>query len=364
MAPTRREFLAAGLAYSAGLPGLVGTVAGARAKNVNAKDVRAKKILVVLHLEGGNDGLNTVVPCTEKAYYKARPTLALPAGDLLLIDDGRLGLHPALAELHTYYNQGNLAIFPSVGLCAQDAGGGLSRSHVRAAQIWHSAQPDIIGDTGWLGRYLDGNSAGAAFFNDQDKHIPLLLSGGKKNAVRHVRVDCGGAAGSLDRSLAKIADLILTSASASSSTPGAGGAQQQIYCLTVGGFDTHAAQAARHGALLRQLSQSLHRFFRDLGDARNLAEGVDKSVMVLIHSEFGRRLFENNAGGSDHGSTGLCLVAGAGIKGGIFGSYKGLESVQAADQDFAADIDFRTIYATILERWLGADNHNGTSNNR
>jgi len=348
MAPTRREFLAAGL----GLTSSLGLNLDALAAASRPTSKNAKNILVVVELSGGNDGLNTVVPAGQGAYYDLRPTLAVNENDVLDLGnkESHLGLHPAMKELHRHYLLGNVALIPNVGLVDGKGAGndsGLSRSHVRAAQIWHSAQPDIIGDSGWLGRYMDGagkiTAASSAVAGG--KPITLCLQGkdqGKKKTIKKIAAPNSSKFGN---SLATIGDMIVS------------GAGHKIYHIELSGFDTHAAQVQRHARLLGELSQSLSTFLDHLK-----VKGLDQSVLVLVHSEFGRRLKENDDRGSDHGGSGLCIVAGGAVKGGIYagaaslGGYGDLSRLKDKDKDdIVAAVDFRTVYATILDQWLSAD---------
>ncbi|MBS1994037.1 MAG: DUF1501 domain-containing protein [Cyanobacteria bacterium SZAS LIN-3] len=370
MAQTRREFLAAGLGLTLGLGVTSPALFGAGTKNRLASRP-ADPLLVVVELKGGNDGLNTVVPCGQGAYYDARPHLALKEDEVLPLaglkirhesDYGGTGLHPAAAPLYALYQRGELALLPAVGM----TGSSLSRSHVRASQIWHSGRPDIIGDTGWLGRYLDEHGSGRSALVDaghEPVELPLALIG--KSGRDIVRLDpasckqsdlCGDSR--LGRSLALIADSIAT-----------GSGETKIFYTAMDGFDTHASQAQRHDFLLRRLAQALAGFFEDL--KKRLPDGLDQRVLVLVHSEFGRRLQENSGSlyadvalpvvsetaaanvGTDHGGSGLCMVLGPAVRGGVYGGYPDLSHLQ--DAEFSATVDFRTVYATILENWLQCD---------
>ncbi|MBU6453823.1 MAG: DUF1501 domain-containing protein [Cyanobacteria bacterium REEB67] len=321
-------------------------------------------VLVVLTLVGGNDAFNTLVPCGDGAYYDARRSLALPDAALLPVAPG-LALNDSLRPLFDRFQRGELALIPGVGWLCEKNGGVhpfASRSHSRAAQILHSARPDIIGDTGWLDSYLANYTE-----NYTAKSAARLLPPPEALAAAHLSP---GSAQSiygdakLSRSLAALAAKICPGDGDSSNSNHA--SQGVVHHLTMEGFDTHSGQSRRHRQLLGELADGLASFMADL-ELRSADQG--RSVMVLVQSEFGRRLPENsgnifappvvnifeNAGdaGTDHGGSGLCFLLGAAVRGGIYGEYGNLGRL--IDGEVAPTVDFRTVYATILESWFKAD---------
>lgn len=356
---------------------------------------RGKRSLVVLTLSGGNDGLNTVIPASTGAYYDLRPKIAVKQGDVLLLKDG-FGFHPSLRDLHSMYNDGRVAVIQGVGYEKPN------RSHFRSIEIWQTAQPDIIGSTGWLGRYLDtierseakdstmlavnidpvlpksllaknvtvpsvydldqftfkvsppysgDRDAQLAAFNDIYKglehnrpHLARIKETGLEANAASEKLHAlaarpGGVKypdGRLSQSLALVARMI------------EGNVGARVYTLSLDGFDTHANQMSAHPALLANLSRSLSAFTRDLA-----ARGLDDDVTVLVFSEFGRRAGENGARGTDHGTAGPCLVLGKNVKGGLYGEAPSLTSLDNGDLKYTTD--FRSVYATILDRWFGVE---------
>lgn len=371
--------------------------------------------LVVIQLAGGNDGLSTLVPYTNDHYYRARPRLAKAQKECIPFNEA-LGLHPNLTGLKTLHDDGLLAMVQGVGYPNPN------RSHFRSTEIWHTASAsDRVEQHGWLGRYFDnqcrGEDAGVgiaigketpqAFFGSQPMGITFQspdqyryvgsrdqttgsaeseffmtlngpgeetggsisrLAGGRKNqpgespldflerialdarvssdqvnllmhrAKNEVRYPSGN---QLANDLATIAKLI------------AGDMETRIYYASVGGYDTHSNQEGTHDRLMNQFSQAFTAFVRDLAKQGNLPR-----VQILVFSEFGRRVSENGSGGTDHGAAAPLFIAGGNIKPGLHGKLPSLHPDDLDRGDLAHRIDFRSVYATILEKHLGVPSIN------
>lgn len=393
---TRREFLGRGLtlaAAAATVPTFLSRAAFALDDRAAAEAPGAtnhdRPVLVVIQLAGGNDGLNTLVPYTDDAYHRARPELALEPKSLLKIDD-RFGLHPDLAPLKAVYDEGGLGIVQGVGYPNPN------RSHFRSMEIWETASDsDRFERYGWIGRYFDnccqgepdaGVRVGArmpqAFANAGSVGISLQSPeqyrwyGGDRNAAVQAAFETlaaptPGASPALDflqrtalnanLTSAEIRELAKTAKNAADYPDErfardlkviaqmiAGGLGTRIYYATLGGFDTHAQQGNQHELLLGNFAAGLSAFLTDLERQGNL-----ERVMVLAFSEFGRRVAENASGGTDHGAAGLMFVAGGATRGGLHGVHPSLTDLDRGDLKFT--VDFRSVYATALGDWLGAD---------
>jgi uncharacterized protein (DUF1501 family) len=369
-------------------------------------------ILVVLQLAGGNDGLNTLVPFGDDAYYKARPKIALPAKDILGISD-YVGFHPRLTGLKSLYGEGHLGMVQGVGYPNPN------RSHFRSTEIWQTASDSgkVLSD-GWIGRYFDNCCRGAdpatlgvaiggqtpqAFASKEPKGVafsnPEQFRYMKEAANDPTAADqfmremnqpsgdhpslaenSGGSIGMLDgpadmdgstvEFLQRTAldarmssDRILEITRKTKSTVNypssrlgnslnlvsrliAGGLPSRVYYVSQGGFDTHANQSPAHDRLMGDLDTALYAFVADLKAQGNLGR-----VLVISFSEFGRRVAENASGGTDHGAAAPLFVLGGGVKPGLYGAYPSLTDLHDGDLKFSTD--FRSVYATALERWLG-----------
>ncbi|MBS0263735.1 MAG: DUF1501 domain-containing protein [Planctomycetes bacterium] len=388
MAATRREFLQlAGSAWVALGAAPVPLFAQAAAAAYAA--ATSDKILVVVELSGGNDGLNTLVPRDNDLYHKHRPTLALPAESLHKVND-QLGLHPALEFLADEYQEGRLAIVQGVGYPEPD------RSHFRSMEIWHSASlKPTPPATGWIGRSIDELTHPAV----SDRLPALALTGSLPQACQAERTmipvvgellsfaaaeqtnppgialrrklasgDTGsspalrilrGQAESLYRTVDKLqgaADKYQSTVEYPATELGghlkraaqmlAGDLGVRVVYVTQGSYDTHSGQLATHAGLLGDLSLALAAFNHDLKSL-----GLSERVAICLFSEFGRRVEENASGGTDHGAASCLFVQGAGIRGGLYGTYPRLD--QLGEGDLIFNTDFRSVYATLLERWLG-----------
>lgn len=347
--------------------------------------------LVVVQLGGGNDGLNTVVPFVHDEYYRARPKLAVPQQKVLRLSD-EVGLHPALTALKSAYDDGRVALVQGVGYPNPN------RSHFRSMEIWQTADPAGTGPkSGWLGRLFDsecpdcGSSAGMTL----SAEMPLAMQG---TAPRVIAVDDiarfgfhpvqGGGAAEVEafrrliqpvpgeeplvdflshtemNALLAAADLNKLAGrlaqDAGSGYPKepfaqklrivaeliAAGSPTRVYYVGLGGFDTHVTQAGRHDRLLESLGAGLGAF---LGDLK--AKGLQDKVLLMTFSEFGRRVGENASGGTDHGTAAPMLLVGGQVKPGVHGVHPSLTDLDQGDLKY--QIDFRSVYSTVLEQWLG-----------
>jgi uncharacterized protein (DUF1501 family) len=348
-------------------------------------------VLVVIQLAGGNDGLNTIVPYSDDAYHKARPVIGLDPKTVLRIDD-RIGFNPALAGLRDLFDEGHVALLQGVGYPNPN------RSHFEATEIWETASPDRPQQYGWLGRYLDrrypngtkppspfesvalGDTLPAALVSS---HVDVPAIGalgafayntGRDLASKQsagVLYDGAKAGGS--PYLAMIADVSreayhggdqlrakIAGYTARATYPTDGFSQQlklaaqligsdagtRIIFVSLGSFDTHAGQRAQQDRLLGYLGNGLKAFFADLA-----AHGNDQRVLAMTFSEFGRRVTQNASNGTDHGTAMPLFVAGGSVKGGVYGDHPSLTDLESGDLKFHTD--FRSVYATVLQSWLG-----------
>jgi len=393
---TRRDFLIrSGLAALGGAVAVGGAPVRAMAPTslVSALSrVETDRVLVLVQLQGGNDGLNTVVSYRNDLYGAARPTLALGRRDVLDLD-GDHGLHTALSPLRRFWDDGDLAVVQGVGYPEQDL------SHFRGTDVWLSGSPaDEVWHTGWAGRSLARSfpDFGAAPPDAPPAvqigaSAPLLFEGdglGYGMAIRDVeaflRIAEGGdayptvglpdtPAGSELAFARRIANdafryrdaLYAATQAATNQTEypdttfaaelaavarlvkGRLGAR--MYLVSLGGFDTHADQADEHAALLGTLAEALDAFYRDLA-----LSGDDQRTLAVTFSEFGRRVEENGSAGTDHGTAAPLFLAGPSAEGGLVGSAPDLAALDAAG-NLRHSVDFRQVYATVLQRWLGLD---------
>ena len=352
-------------------------------------------VLVVVQLTGGNDYLNTVVPYADGRYYDYRPAVPIPPEQVLPLDD-RVGFNPALAPVKELYDRGDVAIIHGIGYPNPN------RSHFRSMDIWHTAEPDKVGTDGWLGRAireLDPNGANVLTGVNFGRGLPRamaspgvpvasvaelsgygLLTGIDQPEVREralqvfarMYAPAVGSGPVLDY-LGRTGMDALTGADALRSAPqkyqsgieypdnAIGRNLRNIaqvltadlgtrICYTQhGGYDTHAAELAVHSGLWQELAPALSGFFADLRE-QDLAE----RVAMLVFTEFGRRARDNGSG-TDHGSGGMAMVIGAPVQGGQYGEYPSLAAADLLEGDLRANHDFRSLYTTLTEHWLGLD---------
>jgi uncharacterized protein (DUF1501 family) len=371
---SRRDFFN----QSAGVLALGSTAPGLWRQAAKAAEARRDApILVVLELNGGNDGLNTVIPYADDVYHKSRPTLRVEPGKVLKLDE-RVGLHPSLKDLHRLWEAGELAVVQGVGYPNPN------RSHFRSMEIWQTGSVGPAPPAGWLGRLGDTHPRLELCHVGQGS-MPVALQGRKAVAqslasVAAYRLESGaelpsrfkeetnepplteirqrytsatelarrlenlrggkiasGDAGTLGGRLETIRGLI------EADTP------YRVYYTAQDGFDTHAAQRYAHQQLLQTLGKALAGFFDGLKPSK-----LDERVLVLVFSEFGRRLKENANGGTDHGAAAPVLIAGRAVRGGLCGPHPNLADLdEAGDPRFG--VDFRDLYASLIRHWLEVD---------
>jgi uncharacterized protein (DUF1501 family) len=362
--------------------------------------------LVVVYLGGGNDSLSTVIPYNDPFYRSRRPTLAVPAANVLQIgrdsSNVELGLHPRLIGMRSIFDSGRLAIVQRTGYPNQ------SRSHFTGADIWGTASPQNTSGTGWLGRYLDTipNPDPLVAWNTQRETprtlmadrvgVPAITSpaayqfssanGGaealnERNAQlrisSHLPVDRPHLAfvNSTTQAAMATLDRVATVATyrpavaypnngfAQALQAVAGALNKQIgtkvFWVQTGGYDTHAQQGANAGAyvnLMNTLDGGLKAFHDDLQ-----GQGLLNHTVVLIYSEFGRRISENGSQGTDHGAGATMMLLGGMVRGGIYGTAPNLNmdpanpTLENNNGDVRFETDFRSVYAKILDSWLGAN---------
>src|SRR5437764_1063131 len=372
-------------------------IASANALSVEGSHVArasSDRTLIVVQMAGGNDGLNTVIPLTDSLYPKMRPTLAIPDAQALSLDV-RLGLHPNLAPLKNLWDQGHMAIVEGVGYPNQ------SLSHFQAMDIWQTLDLNGTGSQGWLGKLVSG-------WVDQDGHPFKAMDVGVQTAqalasisapvptlasVNTYRIypdpadaDNGNARlqalmnlyNSYPKTSPYAALLDTTALSAQDGSnqlhnadakyqaavtypqgPFAAGLKilaeaivqglgLRVGYVTLGGFDTHANQQTTHNVLMKSLADGLSAFYTDLSK-----HGKADNVVVMTWSEFGRRVEENGSQGTDHGTAAPMFVMGNTVNRGTFGEPPNLGNLDN-NGNLKYTTAFRSVYATVLDRWLGA----------
>src|SRR5579885_2001575 len=378
---TRREFLAKGLTIvSAGVTAPMFLTRIALALNnpwdqqlaAQASGRPDWPVLVVVQLGGGNDGLNTIVPWVHDEYYRARPRLAVPQGAVLRLND-EVGLNPVLKPLKALFDDGRVSIVQGVGYPNPN------RSHFRSMEIWQTADPTGNGPrTGWLGRLFDSEcpDCGQTAGNTLSPEMPLAVPGpgggaAEQEALRqllqpvpgdepmvdfltHTEMNAVVAASDIRRIAGKLSGDTGTGYPRDPFSQKlrivagliAADAPTRVYYVSLGGFDTHAAQEGRQDRLLATLGAGLAAFVADLKQKR-----LDDRVLTMTFSEFGRRVAENASAGTDHGTAAPMLLIGGPAAAGVHGTQPSLTDLDMGDLKFG--IDFRSVYATVLERWMG-----------
>jgi len=346
------------------------------------------RVLVVINFQGGNDGLNTVVPHGMQQYYNYRPQIGIAPGDVLRIND-QIGLNPALRPLKDLFDQGKVAVVQGVGYPSPD------HSHFRSTEIWQTAAPDKYLSTGWLGRYLDDSAlpkdnlfnavalsqilpealaareydvpaipqiAGYGLASDRSitnrdafhslvadtrvpfqspylSHVAEIENHAQRGAQELPKLIAGYKSEAnypptaLGRSLALAAQIVGSKL------------RTRVLYINHGSFDTHTQQRQTQDRLLADFANSMTAFQADLA-----AHGNDKRVMTMTFSEFGRRVGENASRGTDHGTAAPLFMIGSAIKGGVYGDHPSLDNLDKGDLRFGTD--FRSVYATVLEKWF------------
>lgn len=363
--------------------------------------------LVVLYLGGGNDALSTLVPYGDADYYARRPTIGVPASSVLQVGTDRagnlLGLHPALTGMKQIFEAGKLAIVQRTGYENS------SRSHFQGFDIWGTANPNDTSGAGWLGRYLDSlpspvdplvgwnttretpkplqartigvpsitspatysfaspnSGAEAGFERAASQRISSHLPADRPH-LAFVNSTAQAAIATLDR----VATVATYRPSVTYPNTGLGQALQavagamnrqigtKVFWVTTGGFDTHANQNPVNGAyntLMATVNNGVIAFYNDLKN-----QGMFDSTMVIVFSEFGRRITENGSNGTDHGAAGIMMAFGGLVRGGLYGTAAKLRQdpsnpgLENSAGDVRYETDFRAVYARVLDDWLGAN---------
>lgn len=399
----RRDFIKALSALS-----ILGSNAPLFAFNRNHEAIKRSKnnwdsdrILILIKLNGGNDGLNTIIPINDGRYYSARPTLAIPPENAITINDDT-AFNPNMQALADLFNNDQLAVIQGVGYPNSNL------SHFRSSDIWDSGSPaDKYWQSGWLGRLFaheypnlpDGapehpiaiqmgsanilefqtESTNAAsvtfdadwmywlikenFIDDTNDSPPSTYGGAELEYVRgldastfeyskeiHDATQAGQNAVTypetdLSNQLATVAKLI------------SGGLTTPVYRLYLHGFDTHANQSTDHPPLMTELSEAVGKFMEDIA----LQSNIDaEKVMVVTTSEFGRRVYENGSDGTDHGTSFPIMVFGSGVNSGFFGTHPDLNNLDE-DYNLKMQFDFRQIYTTLITDWFGLEKQTADS---
>ena len=354
-------------------------------------------VLVVLQLAGGNDALNTIVPYSNPLYYDNRPNVMVPEDQVLPIND-EIGFNPNMGPIKRLYDEGHVAVIQGIGYPKA------SRSHFRSMDIWHTCEPDKVGDEGWLGRVVrdldphQENVLSAVNFgrglpralvapgvpvasvgnletygvltgiDDVDQRLkaldvfskvytPMIGQGPVLDYLAHTGLDA-----------LKGADILSSAPEMYSSTVEYGsddvgqymrnivqthlaGFGTRVFYTTApyNSFDTHAGQLANHTRLWSETSRAIADFYDDLQE-----HDAGENVMLLVFTEFGRRVHDNGAG-TDHGAGGHAFVIGQNVKGGLYGEYPSLDADKLDEGDLHFNNDFRGLYSTILEKFMGLD---------
>lgn len=352
-----------------------------------AKTSLGYKKLVIVQLSGGNDGLNTIVPFTNDIYYKNRPGISIKKNDLIKGTDD-LGFNKNLAPLKNLYDQGYLSIINNVGYPNPN------RSHFRSTDIWQTASgANEYLDTGWLGRYIDSYGKMPYSGIEIDDSLSLIMKGETMNgiATKNPRILFGNTqtpyfkkvlSHQSDQHLSEhnLGYLYKTMIEAKSSAKYIyetsktykskqeypnnpfgkqlkttaefinSNIESKVYYVSMGGFDTHANQADRQKRLLSTYSESMEIFVNELKQNDTL-----KDTLILTFSEFGRRVQQNAAGGTDHGAANNVFIIGENLKSkGFYNELPDLANLDA-NGDIIHTVDFRSVYATILDKWLQVD---------
>jgi uncharacterized protein (DUF1501 family) len=352
-----------------------------------AKESLGYKKLVIIQLSGGNDGLNTIIPYTNDIYYKKRPGISVPKNELIKVTD-ELGFHQSLAPLKNLYDQGYLSIINNVGYPNPN------RSHFRSTDIWQTASDaSQYLDTGWLGRYIEQfgkmpytgielddslslimkgeNMNGIAtknprtlFSNTQTPYFKKVLNHQSdahlsehnlgylyktmieaKSSAKYIYETSKTYKSSLEYPKNPFGKQLKTTSEFINSN-----LDSSVYYVSMGGFDTHANQENRQKKLLKTYSESMEVFINDLKQ-----NDTFKDTLVITFSEFGRRLQQNAAGGTDHGAANNVFIIGENLK--TKGFYNDAPNLLNLDPngDLIHSVDFRSIYATVLDTWLQVD---------
>ena len=352
-------------------------------------------ILVVIQLTGGNDYLNTVIPYGNSLYYDNRPNVSIPQDQVSPIND-QFGFNPAMGPIKDLYDQGKVAIINGVGY------NNPNRSHFRSMDIWHTCEPDKIGTEGWVGRVIrdldpkaENVLTGVNFGRGLPRAMALTGVPVASVAVLETYGVLTGITGEPQRSEAldifarmyapilgtgpvmdylgqtgldalKGADILKTAPEKYQSTIEysdstiarnlqgiskvlLAGLGTRVFYTQHAGYDTHASEGPVHPKLWTELSQGVSDFYSDLKEH----DAVD-NVVMLVFTEFGRRV-KDNGSGSDHGSGGVAFAIGDPVQGGIYNEYPSLKEEDLLEGDLHFNFDYRGVYSTVVEKWLGLD---------
>lgn len=402
----RRSFLRH-FSHAMAVPGVIGTM-GFQMPGANSLSsllrmaADSDRVLVLIYLEGGNDGLNTVIPLDQLSKLNtARPHVILPDNSLLYLKDSEVALHPALSGLQSLYNESRLQVIQNVGYPEQNY------SHFRSTDIWMSgSDADVLVNSGWTGRYLGESFPGYPdAFPNVDMPDPLAIEMGYGSSLIFQ-----GATASMSMVIADPTSfyaLVQNEEEPAPDTPAgeklryvrliarqsqqygaivkeaalkvnsqktfpdsslgqqlkivsrliAGGLKTPMYLVRIGGFDTHDAQVlasdhtkGEHAELLQDVNDSIMAFMSDLE-----MQGTEDRVLGMTFSEFGRRIISNASLGTDHGAAAPMFVFGNAVKGGVLGKNPVIPASANYDSNLEWEYDFRQVYASVLSQWLGAD---------
>ena len=387
---SRRDLLRLGASgIGLGLAGGLGTVPSVLAQA--SKSVSANpngKILVVFEWFGGNDGLNTIVPYGDALYYKHRPTIGIREPDLLKID-AQFGWHKSLRALKNLYDDGKVAIVHGVGYDQP------SFSHFTSMSFWHTGAPNSGNEYGWVGRTASGIDPNGARDNlivnvaesqtlavKAQMHVPLVfvdpaafkrgVFAQEKSALETLAAQTTPVTEAhryvleVTKSAAQASEVVRAAWTQyrAKANPDLrlldldkvvalieAGFPTQLYYVPLRGslFDTHVNQAAPHDRQLQYCADAIEGFFQEM---QRIGRADD--VVLYVHSEFGRRVPENTSLGTDHGTAQVNFVVGNTVKGGMYGKPPSLSELVLGD-NLASTTDFRRVYATLIQDWLGAD---------
>ena len=360
---------------------------------VNKKD----PVLAVLQLSGGNDALNTLIPYNDPLYLDNRPNVRVPQDTVLPLND-QVGLNPAMAPLKKLYDDGKVAVIQGIGYPSP------SRSHFRSMDIWHTCEPDKVGDEGWLGRAvrdLDPNKENVLTAVNFGRGLPRALAAPGVPVASVGDLETYGVLTGIDNDTQRAkaldvfsrvyspmigkgpvvdylaqtgldalkgADILSSAVESYSSTIEYGGDVVGQYMMNMAqthlagfgtkilyttapynSFDTHAGELANHTKLWTETSRAISDFYDDLKE-----HNASDNVVLLVFSEFGRRVHDNGSG-TDHGSGGVTFVIGDSVKGGLYGEYPSLEENKLLEGDLHFNNDFRSLYTSLLEDWMDLD---------
>lgn len=391
---SRRDFLATG-ALAAGFQFLLGNTPvkafGSHPLLSMLRSIETDRVLVLIQLNGGNDGLNTVIPVSNDIYYQRRPTIAIQKANSLLLNPD-VGLNPGLAALEQMWGDGHMNIIRNVGYPDPNL------SHFRATDIWVSgSDSNVIETTGWMGRFLDleypsyaseppaspvvvqigtnqsllfqGPATGMAMNISSTALFERLASEGKAyeteglpdttwgqemawvRGLANQSYTYAGAVQQASNNATNQADYPANNNLATNLSIVAklikGGLGAKVYMVSLGGFDTHANQLVNHENLMRNLAGAVTAFYDDLK-----YQGLSDKVTAMTFSEFGRRVSENGSNGTDHGTSAPMMIFGGGIKGGFTGAAPDLGNLDNSN-NLRFETDYRQVYATLMSDWFG-----------